>query len=232
MKENLSLYDILEITPNASLQEIREAYLRIKAAYSRNNIALYTILSAEEGEQALKKLEEAYTILTDETKRRLYDQTYNSHMHMDTPVEENVISIDRVPPMETLPHGEELLIPPVTDFGHTKDLSQAKPPLTSPPPFSPQTDPVLREIIESETEWSGQFLKKVRNALQISIEELSTSTKIQKSYLIAIEEENYSKLPASVFVRGFVIQFAKALKLPHEKVAIAYLSRYHRVRTE
>ena len=42
--------------------------------------------------------------------------------------------------------------------------------------------------------------------------------------LSAIEEDELTRLPASVFVRGFVIQYAKALKVDHEKVANSYMA--------
>ena len=48
--------------------------------------------------------------------------------------------------------------------------------------------------------------------------------KISKNYLNALEGDDVGRLPANVFVRGFVIQYAKALKLEHEKVANAYMS--------
>jgi cytoskeletal protein RodZ len=57
---------------------------------------------------------------------------------------------------------------------------------------------------------------------------MSATTKVTKTYLIAIEEENYSKLPAQVYIRGFVSQIAKVLKLSSEKVASSYILRYQK----
>ena len=57
---------------------------------------------------------------------------------------------------------------------------------------------------------------------------MSAITKISKSYLMAIEEDNFAKLPAAVFLRGFVFQIARVLKLPADKVASAYIARYHK----
>ena len=80
--------------------------------------------------------------------------------------------------------------------------------------------------IETETEWKGAFIRKVREARGIPLEELSEYSKIGKSYLIAIEEDNYSKLPATVYLRGFLIQIAKYLRLKPDAVSKAYLVRY------
>ena len=55
-----------------------------------------------------------------------------------------------------------------------------------------------------------------------------TVTKISRAYLTCLEEEEFESLPAAVFVRGFVVQAAKALKLPHEKVASNYMDHYRK----
>jgi cytoskeletal protein RodZ len=81
-------------------------------------------------------------------------------------------------------------------------------------------------------EWKGEFLKKVRETRRVSIEELSEFTRISKTYLKAIEDEDYKHLPAAVFLRGFIVQVAKKLKIPHEKVANAYIARYRANRPE
>jgi cytoskeletal protein RodZ len=55
---------------------------------------------------------------------------------------------------------------------------------------------------------------------------MSAQTKLSKTYIIAIEEENYKKLPAPVFVRGFLVQIARILKLPSDKILASYLERF------
>ena len=47
----------------------------------------------------------------------------------------------------------------------------------------------------------------------------SNRAKISKSYLKAIEEERFEDLPAPVFIRGFVTEYARFLKIdPHRAV--------------
>ena len=50
------------------------------------------------------------------------------------------------------------------------------------------------------------------------------------SYLDAIENEWYRKLPATVYVRGFLTEYARALELPVARVLDSYLPRYLRER--
>ena len=40
-----TLYEVLDLTPDASAQEVREAYLRTKAAYGKDSVALYSLIS-------------------------------------------------------------------------------------------------------------------------------------------------------------------------------------------
>jgi hypothetical protein len=88
----------------------------------------------------------------------------------------------------------------------------------------------MEQQIASETEFAGGFLKKVREYRAITMDELSEFTKISKSYLNCLENEEYDSLPASAYVRGFVLQVAKSLKLPHDKAAAGYMKRYYSVK--
>lgn len=274
-----SLYDILDLKPDASPQEVREAYLRTKSAYNKDSVALYTLISTEEREEMLGKIEEAYDVLSNADRRKEYDRSHGllefdeSDAPSRVPHNKKIISIDRVPPMESSQHSESLLVAPTTDFtagtpipveppptpvgapGGTLTVLQggasnepAPLPVEEPPaavaenPDSPsapapragsrQPESVMAHEINQEIEWRGQFMRKVREARRISIEEMSNITKVSKSYIIAIEEENFPKLPAPVFMRGFVTQMAKVLKLPHDQVASAYMTRYFQARPD
>ncbi|HEX8974322.1 MAG TPA: RodZ domain-containing protein [Patescibacteria group bacterium] len=54
----------------------------------------------------------------------------------------------------------------------------------------------------------GERMKKIRNEHRLSIQDVSKSTKIQAKYLEYLEEGEYSKLPADVYVKGFLRSYA------------------------
>lgn len=83
----------------------------------------------------------------------------------------------------------------------------------------------LQRELGPDTEFSGPLLRKVRESQGIEIGEISSRTKISKSHLIAIEEESYAALPALVYVRGFVSELAKYLRLDPAHVQRTYLRR-------
>jgi len=80
--------------------------------------------------------------------------------------------------------------------------------------------------ITPDTEFSGELLRAVRQSQGTSLGQISERTKVGTSYLRCIEEEDFDKLPASVYVRGFVTEFAKCLRLDPEQVSQSYLRRY------
>ena len=58
----------------------------------------------------------------------------------------------------------------------------------------------------------------------MNLQRLSDLTKISKTYLKLLELEDVEKLPALAYVRGFVYQYAKILKLSPELTANSYIN--------
>lgn len=83
----------------------------------------------------------------------------------------------------------------------------------------------LAREIGPDTEFTGALLRKVRESQGIELGEISSRTKISKAHLVALEEETYEHLPAIVYVRGFVTELAKYLRLDPAQVQRTYLRR-------
>ncbi|MBT2660138.1 helix-turn-helix domain-containing protein [Bacillus sp. ISL-45] len=64
----------------------------------------------------------------------------------------------------------------------------------------------------------GNILKEAREAKGLSLDELQSITKIQKRYLLGIEEGNYSMMPGKFYVRAFIKQYAEAVGLDPEQL--------------
>jgi len=84
--------------------------------------------------------------------------------------------------------------------------------------------------VNPRTAFSGAMLRQVREALGIELREIAERSKIGMAYLQAIEEERFAKLPAAVYVRGFLGEYARLLGLDPERVKDTYLERYRAAR--
>ncbi|MGM7720440.1 helix-turn-helix domain-containing protein [Metabacillus sp. Hm71] len=68
----------------------------------------------------------------------------------------------------------------------------------------------------------GNRLKQAREEKNISLDDLQAMTKIQKRYLLGIEEGNYSMIPGKFYVRAFIKQYAEAVNLDPEMIFEEY----------
>ena len=89
---------------------------------------------------------------------------------------------------------------------------------------------ISKKEIDDTQEFTGDFLRKIREYKNLDLDRLSDMTKVSRTYLQGIELEDFGKLPAPVYVRGFVFQVAKSLKLKPEIVANSYLARMKKLK--
>jgi cytoskeletal protein RodZ len=67
----------------------------------------------------------------------------------------------------------------------------------------------------------GEILRKVRSESNLTLEEVEKNIKIRKKYLIALEENNWNKLPSLPYIKGFIRNYSNFLGLkPDEMIAI------------
>lgn len=68
----------------------------------------------------------------------------------------------------------------------------------------------------------GQILKETRENKLYSLEEVEKATKIRKELLVALESDNFSKLPPPTYVQGFIKNYAKFLNLDQGKMLAVF----------
>ncbi|HET7435891.1 MAG TPA: helix-turn-helix domain-containing protein [Thermoanaerobaculia bacterium] len=74
----------------------------------------------------------------------------------------------------------------------------------------------------SELASFGEELRREREIRGISLKEIADATKISKRFLEAIERNDHRTLPAPVFTRGFVREYARYLGLNAEEIVNRY----------
>lgn len=77
----------------------------------------------------------------------------------------------------------------------------------------------------------GETLRAARLAKGVSLEEAAAATRIRRSALQALESDDFEALPASVYTRGFLINYARYLGLIAEDLAEEF-DRQQRERAE
>jgi cytoskeleton protein RodZ len=73
-----------------------------------------------------------------------------------------------------------------------------------------------------ERETLGKYLKNQRESKKISLSEVAKNTRVREHILRAIEEDQYNLLPAATYVKGFLLAYAKYLRLDPNDVLLRY----------
>ena len=68
----------------------------------------------------------------------------------------------------------------------------------------------------------GDYLRGVRESRSLQLEDAARVTKISKSYLVAIEQGQFEKLPNAAYIKGFLRLYAGFLSLSGDEVVARY----------
>ena len=96
--EEQTYYEILEVSPTATIKEIQMAYERAKETFHSDSLAVYSLFSEEEIHKIQATIEEAHRVLIDEALRKHYDQSHfqtSGKEKWDRPPEEQGISKEK-----------------------------------------------------------------------------------------------------------------------------------------
>lgn len=239
-RQGTNYYEILEVERDAPQNEINKAYQRAKATYSSDNPALYSMFSKDEARELVRMIEEAYSVLGNHAQRKTYDQTLAEggtvSISSPSPIPSKSTAAESKP---TLSHEQlpEISAPETGMVGEMFMVRKKEAPKAALAPGMARTtvstykvDESFEAEIQSISEWTGPQLQKVRTYKNVSVEHISEASRISRTYLNAVEKDDFAALPAPVFVRGFVVQIARALGLDENQVATSYM-KYFRAKT-
>lgn len=68
----------------------------------------------------------------------------------------------------------------------------------------------------------GARLRRARESRNLTLREISDSTRISRRHLEAIESDDYKQLPGGIFNRSFIKAFARAVGYNEEEAVLAY----------
>jgi hypothetical protein len=312
-----TLYEILEVPPDAPAGAIVEAVERAQALYAPGSLATYTLLAPDEAEYLSRRIEEARATLLDPAARARYDQVLlDGAQPPHGPPAGAPNGSSRAPPIPTWPElppvipalKEELkeedeaagpeddldgpdvgdiqespvlaaprtLAPPPSIAAPQRTAPSAEPsalpvaiavvavppagvaapapplravpillsrevgappappsapvpaaaaPRVPPVPEPPASAALPATFVPEGTTWTGEVLRKIREARGISVQQIAERTKVGRYHIEHVEEDHYHQLPAAVYLRGILLSIARELRLDGQKVARSYLER-------
>src|SRR5690606_12023711 len=122
-----SYYELMEVAPTASFEDIRRANRRVREIYGRESVVVSGLVSEEDLDRLHLQLDVAYTTLMDASKRKDYDVA---------------LFPDGVPSRtgEKLPHGIHKVEPPPVE----------RPPMPAITAETVYTGPLIQQVREAK----------------------------------------------------------------------------------
>lgn len=194
-------YEVLEVPNEATQDSIYHAYRRAKETYSLANPRIFNTFTESEAIAWIGVIEEAYSVIGHPNTRRMYDLEMQSSIRLVKPPTKDSPQV--VPNIDTQS---------IPDGYRKTAVSQ----------YECKAD--MESLIEKQELFDGLFLKKVREYKNIDLTHFSQHTCIAIRHLYAIENNNFSVLPAAVFVRGYIIQYCRVLGLDQRRVVSSFMS--------
>jgi len=62
----------------------------------------------------------------------------------------------------------------------------------------------------------GEILKQERERHRLSVSDLAKRTRIRQDYLLALENNDFDKLPAAIFVKGYIRSYGQVFGFDHK----------------
>lgn len=223
--DRMTFYEILDVSSRAEQAVIDKAFEKTKAMYRPEALPLYSLLDSGEAESFAAVIEEAYAVLSDAERRLAYDL--------------GLVKEGKALPSTLLPleRSRRIKDPPAAEE-EGKEADPESEIATLPLPGTSEAEGEGGRAEESETRedppvekekkpdrYDGPSLKHWRMTKGIELDSIAAETKISKTHLRAIEDVTRELLPAKVYLRGFLKEYAKCLDLNPEAVATDYMRR-------
>jgi len=86
------------------------------------------------------------------------------------------------------------------------------------------------DVEDDDVVAGGASLRRARLRHGHDLERIAAVTKINPTYLRFLEEEQFEDLPASVYVRGFLVAYARAVGVDPSRVVTPYMEKLKEAR--
>jgi DnaJ-class molecular chaperone len=210
--DRMNYYEMLDIERHATAAQIRTAYNAALQMYQPDSMVSYSFFSRDEREKILTQLDKAYFTLINEAQRTRYDGELDPSAISESG--DKIAAVKK--PVNIFEINRQQLNSPARKI-HNAELKAKI-----------AQSPLIQDIMARQ-EISGADLKAMRNELSVPIEKIHQETKIRLDYLHDIEEDKTGKLPAAVFLKGFIRAYLKSLCIePADEISVRYIDALQR----
>lgn len=212
---------VLDVPANADAAAIDAAYGRARRLLDQDAMASYGMFDAASAGRLREEMDAAYEALMREVGA--------ANVSCSPPAK--AASPLAPPPAEAIheaaPQAPEApaSVPPLPA---APGPSTPQPVIAAPPPQArslrtrlapPRQEPLTEPC-------TGAVLRRLREEAHADIEAVCEVTKIGRRYIKALEEEDYALLPAPVYVRGFVGEYARVLGIDGAVAISTYMQGF------
>jgi curved DNA-binding protein CbpA len=204
--EGQNFYQILQVSPNAALSDIKQAYRDALDLYEEDSLATLSLFSDEQRAELLRDIETAFLTLIDDDKRSAYNEAlFESEQ------------LERADLTSAAPKKSRVVSPgSIASKISNLDRWVAK----------KSSEPEIRKLAEklvSDDPVTGRDLKQLREALGIEISEIYEITKISPTNISLIEQDRFKDLPAEIYLKMYLRSYAEILQIDPTRIVDGYL---------
>jgi DnaJ-class molecular chaperone len=203
---DLTYYEMLDIPASASDFEIRQSYKNALSIYNEDSLVTYSLFNDEERDMILKSIEDAFSTLINNRARVDYDGML---VRSGKVKESDLIKADKQKFIQIFNTGNS-----AEDCAFKKKVKEKV--------KNKEAKDISDQIISKEL-ISGSDLKRLRQAMDIELEEINEVTRISVSILKSIEEDNAEELPSGIYLQNFLKVYADFFRIDSRKVIDGYL---------
>jgi curved DNA-binding protein CbpA len=198
--KNKNYYEVLGVAPHVSSSQIQAAYRFARTLYSGETTPTLVLLNPDERAQMLLLVEEAYEALSNPSLRRDYDIRLAAQgVRFPAP---------ELPAAAPEPNPQDAVRASRGGAAH------------APPTESGSEHARVPEMV------NGSVLKSMRESRHLTIDQIAALSKVGGRFLRALEEDRHEALPGRVFARGFLIEYARALRVSDTELVERYLKHW------
>lgn len=204
--EGQNYYQILQVSPNATQNHIKQAYRYALNLYEEDSLATLSLFSDDQRAELLRDIETAFLTLIDDEKRAVYNETLLTNGQVDA--------------QDLNPAAKKKSVA-VFQVGTASKISNLGRWVAKK-----SSEPEIKTLIDkfvSEDLVTGRDLKQLRKIFGIEISEIYEITKISPTNITLIEQDRFKDLPAEIYLKMYLKSYAEILQIDPMHVVDGYL---------